>query len=307
MPLDDAARHRIIVPDMRIGDIVFSGADRRTAPLPWLTAGMPAAKSGDAAAPGGQAVAGLTTHEPTALPHVGPPPARVMSLVIEAPALHGGSSGDLCLKFSGGFQLRLQGPSGSSPENGSAAVAEHAPPLDHVTVCVYADNLDAYVAQLRATLPAAVCERYRVGTDHAGMMIAAISDPASGVQIVLAAPVGDVGQVAEFLANTGCEGLQHLAFSVPSVHAALHALQGQGLRFVGSTPGCRDDAIIELREEDRWLRQAFTEPVWGEFFIELVERKGITGLHPGNIQALYDMNEQGRLALSDVPVRRASG
>jgi hypothetical protein len=78
-------------------------------------------------------------------------------------------------------------------------------------------------------------------------------------------------------------GLQHVAFAVTALVPALAALEARGLRFLGG-PGAA--AVTELREGEHWLRQVFTEPVWGGFFVELVERHGVTGLHASNIRAM---------------------
>ena len=116
--------------------------------------------------------------------------------------------------------------------------------------------------------------------------------------MVLAAParrLGEArGQVAEFLAESGAEGLQHLAFAVPDLRAALHRLHGAGLSFVGAAGHDPAEAIIEHRDGERYLRQAFSAPLVGECFVELIERHGIEGLHPGNIQSLYEKNEAAR-------------
>jgi 4-hydroxyphenylpyruvate dioxygenase-like putative hemolysin len=216
--------------------------------------------------------------------------ARALSLAIDG-APDDRVPDDFRLHFDGGFELELR----ASPAPGDGM------PIDHVTVCVYPENLAAYAEKIAARLPSARCERYDAGTGLSGMSIAAIS-LANGFRIVLAAPTGESGQVAEFLARTGCEGLQHVAFSVPEMGAAYAALAEGGVTFLG---GSGEEAVVELRDEDRWLRQAFTAPLWGEFFIEILERHGIEGLHPGNMQSLYEMNE--RPAISDAPALRAAG
>lgn len=168
-------------------------------------------------------------------------------------------------------------------------------PVDHVTLCVEAANLVQYTGRVRKRLPASRIGEYRVGEPDSGMLIAEIEDSATAVHVVLAAPTGTDGQVAEFLSRTGAEGLQHIAFTVTDLRAAMASLAAEGLKFVGGAEE-RDRAILEVREGDRWLRQTFTEPLFGEFFVELIERNGMTGLHPNNMQSLYELNEgsQGR-------------
>ncbi len=165
--------------------------------------------------------------------------------------------------------------------------------IDHVSLCVESANLHRYTERIRQRWPAAQCSEYRFGDPESGMLISAIEFPEAPVNIVLAAPTGAKGHVAEFLARTGSEGLQHIAFVVTDLRAAMVELAGQGLNFVGGGQDL-ESAIVEVREGDRWLRQTFTETLSGEFFVELIERNGISGWHPGNMQSLFSLTEDGR-------------
>lgn len=172
---------------------------------------------------------------------------------------------------------------GRSPSLASCAV-------DHVSVCVLVANLPCYTDRIRAALRGATCSQHLIGDEDSGMWIADLEDRQAGVHLVLAAPAGPRGQVAEFLAVTGGEGLQHLAFAVPSLEQAMTRLDQEGIAFVGGREGF-PGTILEVHEGEDTLRQAFTAPLWGGFFVELVERRGIRGLRPANMQALYAINE----------------
>jgi len=176
-----------------------------------------------------------------------------------------------------------------------AAITRRAPslagrPLDHVTLCVEAANLPVYAERVRRQLPGSRFSEYRIGEGDSGLWIAEIEDAEAGIHVVLAAPTGDKGQLAEFLVQNGAEGLQHVAFAVPDLGVAMADLVAQGFRFVGGADA-PDQAVVEVREGDCWLRQAFTEPLFGGFFLELVERHGITGMRPRNIESLYTLKE----------------
>lgn len=177
-----------------------------------------------------------------------------------------------------------------------ARVAGHAHSLascavDHVALCVEAANFPGYLHQVRQQLPASTVSECYIGDPDSGMRIAEVLDPGSGVHLVLAAPTGSRGQLVEFLDTTGAEGLQHVAFIVPDVQAAVLELAGRGVPFVGGTEA-PERAIVEAREGDSCLRQAFTEPLFGAFFIELIERRGIVDLRRRNIDALYALKAQ---------------
>lgn len=232
---------------------------------------------------GGNAIrpAWLLAGPQAAVPTAGnPPAARIGALRLAAPL-----PGEVRLVLRGGTELAIVAEAGQPGDGG--------PVVDHVTLCVDAGNLDRYTALLAAQLPGAARERHRIGAPEDGMDIVALSDAASGVHVVLAAPSGPGGHVAGFLEAAGCEGVQHLAYTVPGLAPAIAALEARGLRFVGG-PG--PAAIIELRDGERWLRQVFTEPVWGGFFVELVERHGIAGLHAANIGTMYAGKETDYLA-----------
>lgn len=164
-------------------------------------------------------------------------------------------------------------------------------PVDHVALCVEAVNLPRYLRRVRRQLPASSVNEYSIGDPDSGMRIAEVRDPGSGVHLVLVAPSGSRGQLAEFLSVTGAEGLQHVAFSVPDVRAAVLELAAGGLRFVGGAVD-PERAIVEAHEGDNWLCQAFTEPLFGEFFIEVIARRGIVDMRPGNINALYALKAE---------------
>lgn len=175
-----------------------------------------------------------------------------------------------------------------------ARVANRAPalaqcPVDHVALCVESGNLARYRDHVRRCLPEAGIREYRAGDPDAGMQVVEIRDATAGVHLVLAAPSGSRGQLADFLAATGAEGLQHIAFAVPDAEAMVRDLLASGLPFVGGDPAL---AIVEAREGENLLRQAFTEPLFGAFFVEVIERRGIVEMRPANIDALYALKAQ---------------
>jgi 4-hydroxyphenylpyruvate dioxygenase-like putative hemolysin len=178
-----------------------------------------------------------------------------------------------------------------------ARAAHRAPglatcPVDHVALCVEAANLPRYVEQVVQQLPAARVSDYCIGDRGSGMRIVELRDVAAAVHLVLAAPTGSRGQLVEFLALTGAEGLQHIAFAVPDARAAVAELAARGLRFEGGADA-PERAVIEARDGDNWVRQAFTEPLFDGFFIEVIERRGILGMRARNIDALYALKAQG--------------
>lgn len=162
--------------------------------------------------------------------------------------------------------------------------------IDHVSLCVENANLECYAQRVLARLPASRRGEYQVGDGDQGMRIVEIEDEKTATHLVLAAPTGDKGQLAEFLAETGTEGLQHIAFNVPDLRAAMLRMASDGFSFVGGADHL-DGAILETREGEGWLRQTFTEPLFGGFFVELIERNGVQGLRPANMQSLYEINE----------------
>lgn len=124
------------------------------------------------------------------------------------------------------------------------------------------------------------------------------------------------GQVDGFLSRNAGAGVQHPAFLVDDVVAAVRALRARGVRFL-TTPDAYYQALTErvghlqetiddlrdthvLADRDEWgyLLQLFTESPYerNTMFFELIQRRGAQGFGAGNIKALYESVERERVS-----------
>jgi 4-hydroxymandelate synthase len=120
------------------------------------------------------------------------------------------------------------------------------------------------------------------------------------------------GQVEGYIARYGGPGVQHLAFLVDDIVAAVQQFHGQGVEFLRTPeayyqalalrlPGITAE-IADLRatnvlaDRDEWgyLLQLFTRSPYkrNTLFYELVQRRGARGFGTANIKALYEAVER---------------
>jgi 4-hydroxymandelate synthase len=195
--------------------------------------------------------------------------------------------------------------------------ADHIQALDHVAVCVGADQLADCVAYYRAGFG---FERYssefiEVGSQAMDSVV--VRNRAATATFTVLQPVTAraAGQIDAFLDRNCGAGVQHLAFLVDEIVPAVRAYRERGVEFL-TTPGGYYDALTErirevapeigeLREtgvlvdRDEWghLLQLFTRSPHerNTLFYELIQRRGARGFGSANIRALYEAVERDRL------------
>lgn len=126
------------------------------------------------------------------------------------------------------------------------------------------------------------------------------------------------GQIDDFLARNCGAGVQHLAFEVTGIIAAVREYRDRGIEFLAVPPAYYeslmermpelDDEISELRrahvlaDRDAWgqLLQLFTRPPHRNrtLFYELIERRGARCFGSTNIRELYKAVEREHLIVA---------
>ncbi len=116
--------------------------------------------------------------------------------------------------------------------------------LDHVAVAVY----DLEAAMSRWGLLGLGCTHVE-DVPSEGVRVAFL--PAGEVALELLQPLDPDGPVARFLQARG-EGLHHVAFRVPDLHAALNSARASGVRVVEPAPrlGSRGRRVAFLHPKD---------------------------------------------------------
>ncbi|HXP20222.1 MAG TPA: 4-hydroxyphenylpyruvate dioxygenase [Streptosporangiaceae bacterium] len=193
--------------------------------------------------------------------------------------------------------------------------------LDHIAVCLPADELDNTVRFYRDVFGLAQIydERIEVGTQ--AMLSKVVQDESARVTFTLIEPdlSREPGQIDEFLKAHGGAGVQHLAFRTSDIAAAVRTISSRGVEFLIAPAGYYQTLearlgqlaipITELRElnvladRDRWgqMFQIFARSTHERhtFFIELIERKGALTFGTRNIKALYEALEDEHAGITN--------
>jgi len=185
--------------------------------------------------------------------------------------------------------------------------------IDHIAVCLPADELDSTVRSYRDVFGLAQIydERIQVGTQ--AMLSKVVQDESANVTFTLIEPdlSREPGQIDEFLKAHGGAGVQHLAFRTSDIAAAVRTISARGAEFLIAPAGYYQTLearlgqlaipINVLRElnvladRDRWgqMFQIFARSTHERhtFFVELIDRKGALTFGTRNIKALYEALE----------------
>jgi 4-hydroxymandelate synthase len=192
--------------------------------------------------------------------------------------------------------------------------------LDHVAICVQADALAEYVDFYESAFGLARYSSEYVGVGDQGMDQIVVRSPSGAVTFTIVAPDSDTttGHLHAFLARNGGSGVQHLAFAVDYIVAAVRAFKGRGIEFLTVPESYYDQlperlpavaeeianlrAMSVLADRDEWgyLLQLFTRSPYerNTLFYELIQRRGAHGFGIANIRALYEAVERDRLTAS---------
>lgn len=199
-----------------------------------------------------------------------------------------------------------------------SADAAHIAGLDHVAACLEAGSLEDYV---RLYIDGFGMHRYSgeyVSFADQAMDSVVVRSAGGGATFTLIEPdrKKQAGQIDAFLDGNSGPGVQHLAFLVDEIVAAVAELGERGVNFL-STPATYYDLLLGrfpdladqvgrlraanvLVDRDEWgeLLQIFTRSPFARntLFSELIQRRGSRGFGANNIKALYEAVEFDRAA-----------
>lgn len=190
--------------------------------------------------------------------------------------------------------------------------------LDHIAVCVPGGKLADYADFYTEAFGLARYSSEYVDLGNQAMDSIVVRSPSGGITFTLIAPdpaKSDAGQLDAFLERNGGAGVQHLAFLVDDIVAAVGEYRDRGVEFL-STPASYYEMLAErfgdmrseiadlqatqvLADRDEWgyLLQLFTRSPHerNTLFYELIQRRGARGFGSANIRALYEAVERDRL------------
>ncbi|MEU9978945.1 4-hydroxyphenylpyruvate dioxygenase [Streptomyces sp. NPDC051014] len=202
---------------------------------------------------------------------------------------------------------------GSTPSAGPAPVLS----LDHIAVCLNAGSLHETVQYY---IDGFGCERFyseyvEVGAQAMDSIV--VRSPSGGMTFTIIEPDAkrSPGQIDAFLQRNSGSGVQHLAFLVDDIVAAVREFRSRGIEFL-RTPGPYYDMLADripsmtdqisdlsdtnvLADCDEWgyLLQLFSRSPHerNTLFYELIQRHGAQGFGSANIRALYEAVERERV------------
>ncbi len=190
--------------------------------------------------------------------------------------------------------------------------------LDHVAICVEGPSLADYADFYQSSLGLGWYSSAFVDVGDSAMDSIVVRNQGGGVTFTLVAPDPEKkpGQLDAFLARNNGPGVQHLAFAVDDIIAAVSDASDRGVEFL-PTPATYYDMLAErltgihaeiadlraanvLADRDEWgyLLQLFTRSPYerNTLFYEFIQRRGARGFGTANIRALYEAVERDRLA-----------
>ncbi|MET7329819.1 4-hydroxyphenylpyruvate dioxygenase [Nonomuraea sp. NPDC005650] len=190
--------------------------------------------------------------------------------------------------------------------------------LDHVAVCVEGGRLDEYADYYHDAFGFSRYSSEYVAVGGQAMDSIVVRSASERVTFTLVAPdpAKDGGQLDAFLERNGGPGVQHLAFLVEDIVAAVYECRERGVDFL-TTPDSYYDLLAErfdggeaqiadlrkaqvLADHDEWgqLLQLFSRSPYerNTLFYELIQRLGSRGFGSANIKALYEAVQRDRLS-----------
>ncbi|MFF4383418.1 4-hydroxyphenylpyruvate dioxygenase [Kitasatospora sp. NPDC001547] len=198
-----------------------------------------------------------------------------------------------------------------------AAAPSRVRTLDHVAVCLAGGTLDRTADFYRDAFGLSRYSSEYVAVGGQAMDSIVVRSASGRVTFTLVAPdpAQERGQLDAFLERNGGPGVQHLAFLVDDIVAAVGEARDRGVEFLDTPDAYYDllaerfdgmaERIAELRkakvlaDRDEWghLLQLFTRSPYDRntLFFELIQRHGSRGFGSANIRSLYEAVERDRL------------
>ena len=212
---------------------------------------------------------------------------------------------------SGPFLPGDAAPIGDGVASGPALLRS----VDHLALCLRAGSLDTMVDFYQRALGLRhTYDEYIVIGGQAMASKVVQDDPGITFTMVEPDPVGDRGQLNDFLDGFDGPGVQHVAYGTDDIVRAARELRESGVELLSTPAGYYssladrgievdiDPAVLQelglLADRDEWgqLVQVFTRSPYARrtVFFELIQRLDARTFGSGNIKALYEAVERER-------------
>jgi 4-hydroxyphenylpyruvate dioxygenase len=194
--------------------------------------------------------------------------------------------------------------------------------LDHLTHNVHRGQMARWAAFYERIFNFREIRHFDIEGQQTGLVSRALTSPDGKIRIPLNESQDDRSQIEEFLRDYNGEGIQHLAFGVKDIFAAVEAMRERGVVFQDTpdtyyerlnarVPG-HGQSLQRLRADrilvdgaptkgEGLLLQIFTQTMVGPIFFELIQREGAEGFGEGNFKALFESIELDQIRRGVLP------
>ncbi|REK91685.1 4-hydroxyphenylpyruvate dioxygenase [Streptomyces inhibens] len=213
---------------------------------------------------------------------------------------------------SGPFLPGRYRPIGDGVASGPALLRS----VDHLALCLRAGSLDTMVDFYQRALGLRHTYDEYIVIGGQAMASKVVQDETRGITFTMVEPdpVGDRGQLNDFLDGFDGPGVQHVAYGTDDIVRAARELRDSGVELLSTPAGYYssladrgievdiDPAVLQelglLADRDEWgqLVQVFTRSPYARrtVFFELIQRLDARTFGSGNIKALYEAVERER-------------
>lgn len=153
--------------------------------------------------------------------------------------------------------------------------------IDHVTLCV--NSLQGTQDFFKQVMGFGEFAYFKPATNVSGMISTVVK--LGDIKVAVNEGTNPDSQIVDFVNKHG-EGVQHIAWLVKDLDAAVAILKTRGVEFLTE--------VLHDSDEFGTLKQIFTKPLFGGMFFEFIQRDGCQGFGQGNVQRLYEAVEEAQ-------------
>lgn len=185
--------------------------------------------------------------------------------------------------------------------------------IDHIALCVPADNLELWVSTYERIFGFNRCYQSDIDTGKTGMYSMVVRSENGKAKVVMTSPMlkKNLSQIDIFLKYNCGPGVQHIAFDTNNILSAVAYLKDNGVSFltppkkyyetivnekIGEIINDKDligNGILVDGDEQKYLFQIFSLPIQTRptFFFEVIQRAGCESFGGKNVRRLFEAIE----------------
>jgi 4-hydroxyphenylpyruvate dioxygenase len=175
--------------------------------------------------------------------------------------------------------------------------------LDHISYNVYPEELDVWTHHFENLLGFEKIKSFHIEGQSTHLQSQAMISSCGKMRVTMNTSADPQSQIQEFLRNHKGSGIQHIAFMCTDILRTTSSYIEKSFpfldidseyyeknlkgRFEEQKDILKKNHIIVEEDDNTALLQAFSYPVLGNMFFELIERQGHAGFGNGNFTAAF--------------------